>query len=89
MASKCFTKACNITVFHWHHQFFNYLTKTLREKCPNTELLLVRISGPSEYKKIRTRKNSVFGQFSCSETYQEQSRSFQEMIKYWLQYNYW
>ena len=33
----------------------------LREKCPNTELFLVRIQ--SEYRKIRTRKDSVFGHF--------------------------
>ena len=37
---------------------------TLREKCPNTELFLVRIQ--SEYRKIRTRNNSVFGHFSRS-----------------------
>ena len=44
---------------------------TLREKCPNTELLLVRIflysdvnlRIQSEYRKIRTRNNSVFGHF--------------------------
>ena len=36
----------------------------LREKCPNTEFFLVRIQ--SEYRKIRTRNNSVFGRFSRS-----------------------
>ena len=36
----------------------------MREKCPNMELFLVRIQ--SEYGKIRTRKNSVFGHFSGS-----------------------
>ena len=54
-------------------------TFTLREKCPNTELFLVRIYLYSdwiwrftplriqqEYKKIRTRNNSVFGHFSHS-----------------------
>ena len=41
--------------------------ETLREKCPNTEFFLIRISlYRTEYKKIRTRKNAVFGQFSCS-----------------------
>ena len=31
------------------------------EKCPNTEFFLVRIQ--SEYRKIWTKKNSVFGHF--------------------------
>ena len=49
---------------------------TLREKCPNTEFLLVRISHirneyvslriHSECGKIRTRKNSPFGHFLSS-----------------------
>ena len=43
----------------------------LREKCPNTELFLVLIflysvRIQSEYRKIRTRNNSVFGHFSRS-----------------------
>ena len=37
---------------------------TLRKKCPNTEFFLVHIQ--SEYGKILTRKNSVFGHFSHS-----------------------
>ena len=37
---------------------------TLREKCANTEFFLVRIQ--SEYRKLRTRKNSIFGHFSRS-----------------------
>ena len=37
---------------------------TLCEKCPNTEYFLVRIQ--SKCGKIRTRKHSVFGDFSCS-----------------------
>ena len=41
------------------------LFDTLREKCPNTELFLVRIQ--SKYRKIRTRENSLFGHFSRSE----------------------
>ena len=50
----------------------------LREKCPNTEFFLVRIFPysysvnlriHSEYGKIRTRKNSVFGHFSESELF--------------------
>ena len=55
------------------------LNFTLREKCPNTEFFLVRtflysdwiqeiyevnLRIQSEYRKIRTRKNSVFGHFS-------------------------
>ena len=44
---------------------------TLREKCPNAELLLVGIflysdvnlRIQSEYRKIRARNNSVFGHF--------------------------
>ena len=36
----------------------------LHEKCPNTELFLVRIQ--SKCGKIRTRKNSVSGHFSRS-----------------------
>ena len=52
---------------------------TLREKCPNTELFLVRVSCirtkykdlqnlriQSEYRKIRTRNNYVFGHFPGS-----------------------
>ena len=46
---------------------------TLLEKCPNTELFLVRIFPHLErirrdcrYGKIRTRNNSVFGHFSRS-----------------------
>ena len=34
----------------------------LREKCPNMEFFLW-----SEYRKIRARKNSVFGHFLCSD----------------------
>ena len=56
--------------------------KILREKFPNTELFLVciflysewiseiyfvNICIQSKYRKIRTRNNSVFGHFSCSE----------------------
>ena len=54
---------------------FNHLTDfALRKKCPNTELFLVRIflysdwiqRFTSEYRKIRTRSNSVFEHFSGS-----------------------
>ena len=40
------------------------LKLSLREKCPNTEVLLVRIFLYSDW--IRTRKYSVFGHFSRS-----------------------
>ena len=40
----------------------------LRKKCPNMQFFLVRIflysDIQSEYRKIRTRRNSVFGHFS-------------------------
>ena len=43
-------------------------TCTLREKCPNTESFLVRIFlYQSEYRKTRTRKNSVFEHISRSD----------------------
>ena len=41
-------------------------TRILREKCPNTELFLVRIH--SEYRKIWTKNNCIFGHFSRSGT---------------------
>ena len=42
-------------------------TVPLGEKCPSTEFFLVRIQ--SESRKIRTRKNSVFGHFSRTVQY--------------------
>ena len=54
---------------------------TLREKCPNTEFFLVRIFLYSDwirikssylvFRKIRTRKNYVFGHFSRSPIWRE------------------
>ena len=41
--------------------------RSLHKKCPDTELFLVRIQ--SEYRKIRTRNNSVFGHSSRSERF--------------------
>ena len=42
--------------------------KSLHETCPSTEFFLVRISCiQSKYRKLRTRKNFVFGHFSRSE----------------------
>ena len=43
----------------------------MREKCPNTEFFLVHIQ--SKYGKIQTRKNSVYGHFSISESNKEHS----------------
>ena len=57
------------------------ILNSLREKCPNTEFFLVRTflySGgirrftekiQSNYRKIQTRKNPVFGHFSRSDFY--------------------
>ena len=68
--------------FHLDELFQRYFHETfsMREKCPNTEFfwfiffcirteygdLLVNLRPQSEYRKMRTWKNSVFGQFSCS-----------------------
>ena len=48
----------------------NYDTKALRKKCPNSKSSYygVNLRIQFEYRKIRTRKNSVFRHFSCSET---------------------
>ena len=46
---------------------FFFIKVALREKCPNTDFFLVRIFLYSvRYRKIQTRKNSVFGHFSHS-----------------------
>ena len=50
------------------HIFFLTWLFGLLEKCSNTELFLVRIQ--SEYRKIWTRNNSVFGHFSRSDLLQ-------------------
>ena len=48
-------------------RFFNYSVISLRQKCPNTEFFLVRISRiRTEYGKRRTRKNYVLGHISRS-----------------------
>ena len=46
-----------------------FLEKSLREKGPNAELFLVRIQ--TEYRKIRTRNNSVFEYFLRSEYFKQ------------------
>ena len=52
----------------------HYRPSTLHEKCPKKEFFLVHIL--FEYRKIRTRKNSVFGHFSRSD-------SLNTTCKYW------
>ena len=56
------------------NNFSELLVITLREKCPNTE----SISPYSEYRKIRTRNNSVSGHFSRSVivTWNENKRNY-------------
>ena len=71
-----------------------YMLYTLRKKCPNTELFLVRVfpysdwirnSDQSECGKIRTRNNSAFGHFSRSyivslfENWSAQLRSYEDL----------
>ena len=56
----------NITFIFWANDL-NCAWRPLREKCPNTELFLVRIQ--SEYRKIRIRNNSVFGHFHAMDIY--------------------
>ena len=48
----------------------NYDTKALRKKCPNSKSSYygVNLRIQSEYRKILTRKNTVFGHFLRSET---------------------
>ena len=64
----------------------HYQSEKLRENCPdtdflsgpyfpvfglNTEIYSLNLRIQSEYRKIRTRKNSVFGHFSRSEIFQK------------------
>ena len=41
----------------------------------NTEIYSVNLCIQSEYEKIRTRKNSLFGQFSCSGMFKLQTNN--------------
>ena len=50
-------------------KLLNALLYSLREKCPNTVNLRIQ----SKYRKIRARKNSVFGHFSRSDTFLSKS----------------
>ena len=50
-------------------KYFHFESHTLREKCPNTEYFWSVFSCiPTEYRKIQTRNNSVFGHFSRSDS---------------------
>ena len=64
--------------------------ESLREKCLNTELLLVRIFlHQSEYRKIRNTNNSVFGHFSRSELHSisEDFLSEKDALQKWKDVN--
>ena len=61
--TTCFTKIhISLIEFISTNERHLLIKHSLREKCPNTEFFLSRIL--TEYGKIRTRKNSVFGHFS-------------------------
>ena len=62
--SKFFRHVAMLVISKYLLAFRNQMLLSLREKCPNTELFLVRIQ--SECRNIRTRNNSVFGHFSRS-----------------------
>ena len=53
-----------------HLVIVKLVTHTLREKCPNAELFLVRISSGKIPKIPKYPKNSVFGHFLRSDTLQ-------------------
>ena len=85
--SKIHRKRITRTVIQlWTSAFFikwvihigSQLLPTLREKCPNAELLLVRIFlyFRTEYRKIRTRNNFVFGHFSRIVTFSDWDRKY-------------
>ena len=85
------------TKFSMTHMLHLYGKTPLREKCPNTELFLVRIFlysdwilrislFQSECGKIPTRNNSLFGHFSRSARVRENpcSRLFYAVITSWF-----
>ena len=61
---KFFRPVVMLVISKYLLAFRNQMLLSLREKCPNTELFLVRIQ--SEYRNIRTSNNSVFEHFSSS-----------------------
>ena len=68
---KSFWTVCIINVCYGYHLSLRWSINSLnynllREKCPNTELFLVLVL-VHKCGNIRTRKNSVFGQISCSD----------------------
>ena len=81
----------SITIQIW----FRFAIFTLREKCPNTEFFLIRIllysdwiriesvnlRIHSEYRKMRTRKNSLYGHFSGSVTFRFFSSSAKLLVR--------
>ena len=54
---------CELNIAN-HEQSFKWLGLSLREKCPNPEFFWLVFS-----RKIRTRKNSIFGHFPRSDSY--------------------
>ena len=58
------TELFSCKIFHGQTSMWYYLTWALRETSPNPEFFLVGIQ--SKWRKIRIRKNSVFGHFSRS-----------------------
>ena len=66
---------------------FSLYNSALREKCPNTEFFLVRIQ--SEYRKIRTRKNTAFRHFSRSADYSKNLIILELRIQEYSQMQRW
>ena len=66
---------------------FSLYNSALREKCPNTEFFLVRIQ--SEYRKIRTRKNTAFRHFSRSADYSKNIIILELRIQEYSQMQRW
>ena len=58
----------SLEILHFFVPFKKFLGHTLREKCPNTEFFWSVFSRiRTECRKIRTRKNPVFGYFQRSD----------------------
>ena len=68
--STCYCNS-NLKLCFQNQSFDSGIEPSMREKKPNTEFLLVRIQ--SKYRKIRTRKNSVFGNFSRNASFGTQN----------------
>ena len=61
----------NLKLCFQNQSFDSGIEASMREKKPNTEFFLVRIQ--SKYRKIRTRKNYVFGHFSRNASFGTQN----------------